>query len=418
VKVLVLGGGVIGITSAYHLARDGHEVTVVDRQSLAASETSYANAGLVAPGHAYAWASPKAPKILMKSLFMPDQALRLKLSADPRMWSWFWLFLMECTAERARINTIRKLGLCLYSLQALDDVVRDTGVQYDGLRGGNLYLYRSEASFAAGVDHTGILREHGLEMQVVERDALTGIEPALEPVKDKIAGAVYSPTDQSGDARMFTRSLAAHCKDKMGVELAFETTIRGVDTDGDRITGVVTGNGRLEADTYVMALGCDSAMVGRTIGLRLPIYPVKGYSVTVPIRASNAVPCMGGVDEDNLVAYCPMGERLRLTSTAEFSGYDRSHRPEDFRAMLRSARELFPSAGDYDAPDYWAGLRPMTPQGTPFLGKARYRNLFLNTGHGHIGWTMSCGSARVTADLVAGRKPDIDLTGMTYGGSA
>ncbi|MDX1432686.1 MAG: D-amino acid dehydrogenase [Gammaproteobacteria bacterium] len=417
-KILVLGGGVIGITSAYHLARDGHEVTVLDRQHLAASETSYANAGLVAPGHAYAWASPKAPKILVKSLFKPDQALRLKLSADPRMWSWFWLFLMQCTAERARVNTIRKLGLCLYSLQALDEVVRDTGVAYDGLRSGNLYLYRTEESFAAGVDHTGILREHGLDMQVVEGDALTAIEPALEPVKDRIAGAVYSPTDQSGDARMFTRALAAYCEKKLGVELDFDTSIRAIETERDRVAGVLTDAGRRTADVYVMALGCDSAMMGRSIGLKLPIYPVKGYSVTVPLRKSNAVPRMGGVDEDNLVAYCPMGERLRLTSTAEFSGYDCSHRPEDFRAMLRSARELFPSAGDYDRPDYWAGLRPMTPQGTPFLGKARYENLFLNTGHGHIGWTMSCGSARVTADLVAGRKPDIDLTGMTYGGSA
>lgn len=416
-KVLVLGGGVIGITSAYHLARDGHEVKVVDRQSLAASETSYANAGLVAPAHAYAWASPKAPKILVKSLFVPDQALRLKLRADPRMWSWSWLFLMQCTNERARINTIRKLKLCLYSLEALGEVVRDTGVQYDGLQGGNLYVYRSEKSFAAGIEHTGILREQGLEMRVVSRDELPGIEPALAPVKDLIAGGVYSPTDQSGDARMFTRGLAEHCRNKLGVELAFDTAIEAIATEGERVTGVVTSSGRQEADLYVMALGCDSPIVGRRIGLRLPIYPVKGYSVTVPRRSDGTVPCMGGVDEDNLVAYCPMGERVRFTSTAEFSGYDRSYKPEDFRAMLRSAKELFPDAANYDKPDYWAGLRPMTPEGTPILGRARYENLFLNTGHGHIGWTMSCGSARVLADLVAGREPGIDLTGMTYGGS-
>lgn len=413
-KVLVLGAGVIGITSAYHLARDGHEVKVVDRQSLPASETSYANAGLVAPAHAYAWASPQAPKILIKSLFVPDQALRLKLRADPRMWSWGWLFLMQCTSERARINTIRKLKLCLYSLEALGEVVSDTGVLYDGLRGGNLYVYRSEKTFAAGIEHTGILRDQGLEMKVVSRDELGGVEPALEAVKTLIAGAVYSPTDQSGDARMFTRGLAEHCRNELGVELAFDTLIRGLETDGDRIAGVVTDDGRLEADAYVMALGCDSPIIGRRIGLRLPIYPVKGYSVTVPRRQDAAVPCMGGVDEDNLVAYCPMGERLRFTSTAEFSGYDRSYGPEDFRAMLRSARQLFPDAADYEKPDYWAGLRPMTPEGTPLLGRARYRNLFLNTGHGHIGWTMSCGSARVLTDLVAGRKPDIDLTGMTY----
>jgi D-amino-acid dehydrogenase len=413
-KILVLGGGVIGVTTAYYLARDGHEVTVVERQSDAASETSYANAGLLAPGHAYAWASPKAPGIMLKSLFNHDQALRLKWSADPRLWSWVWLFLLQCTSARARLNTIRKLGLCVYSVEALHEVVADSQVAYDGLNGGNLYFYRTPETFEKGVEHTGILREHGLDMQVLERDRVAEIEPALAPHKDAIAGAVYTPGDASGDARLFSRALAAFCDEHLGVTWKFDTAILGIDTGGDRIKGVITNAGRLEADRYVMALGCDSAILGRTIGLRLPIYPVKGYSVTVPMRESNTAPAMGGVDDDNLIAYCPMGKRLRLTSTAEFSGYDRSHRPRDFRAMLRLGRELFPTAGDYDQPDCWAGLRPMTPQGTPFLGPARYRNLYLNTGHGHIGWTMACGSAKVTADLIAGRDPGVDLEGMRY----
>ena len=413
-KILVLGGGVIGVTTAYYLARDGHEVTVIDRQPDAASETSYANAGLLAPGHAYAWASPKAPGIMLKSLFNDDQALRLKLSADPRLWSWVWLFLKQCTSERARINTIRKLGLCVYSLEALREVVADTRVEYDGLNAGNLYFYRSEESFEKGVEHTGILREHGLEMEVLERDRVAEVEPALAPHKNSIAGAVYAPGDASGDARMLTRALAAFCIENLSVTCKFDTAIQGIETAGDRVEAVDTDAGRLQADCYVMALGCDSAIIGRPIGLRLPIYPVKGYSVTVPMRESNAAPMMGGVDDDNLIAYCPMGKRLRLTSTAEFSGYDRSYRPRDFRAMLRLGRELFPSVGDYDEPDYWAGLRPMTPEGTPFLGPARYRNLYLNTGHGHIGWTMSCGSAKVTADLIAGREPGVSLEGMRY----
>jgi D-amino-acid dehydrogenase len=413
-KILVLGGGVIGVTTAYYLARDRHEVTVVHRHSAAASETSYANAGLLAPGHAYAWASPKSPGIMLKSLFNPDQALRLKLSMDPRLWWWSWLFLMQCTSERARINTIRKLGLCRYSVDALHEVVADTNVEYDGLNGGNLYFYRTDASFEKGVEHTGILREQGLEMEVFERDGVAEVEPALAPHKDNIAGAVYVPGDASGDARMFTRGLAAYCAEQLSVTLEFDTAIQGIDTAGDRVEGVVTDSGRLEADLYVMSLGCDSAIIGRTIGLRLPIYPVKGYSVTVPMRESNLAPIMGGVDDDALIAYCPMGNRLRLTSTAEFSGYDTSYRPQDFHAMLRLGRELFPSLADYDQPDYWAGLRPMTPEGTPFLGPARYRNLYLNTGHGHIGWTMSCGSAKVTADLVAGREPGVDLEGMRY----
>jgi D-amino-acid dehydrogenase len=413
-KILVLGGGVIGVTTAYYLARDGHEVTVIERQSQAASETSYANAGLIAPGHAFAWASPKAPGIMLRSLFNDDQALRLKWSADPRLWSWVGLFLRQCTSARARINTIRKLGLCVYSVEALREVVADTQVEYDGLNGGNLYFYRTPQSFEKGVEHTGILREHGLDMQVLERDRVAAIEPALAPHKDAIAGAVYTPGDASGDARMFSRGLAAFCAEHLAVTWKYDTAILGIDTSGDRVEGVVTNAGRIEADSYVMALGCDSAIVGRKIGLRLPIYPVKGYSVTVPVRESNAAPTMGGVDDDNLIAYCPMGKRLRLTSTAEFSGYDRSHRPRDFRAMLRLGRELFPSAADYDQPDYWAGLRPMTPEGTPFLGPAHYRNLYLNTGHGHIGWTMSCGSAKVTADLIAGREPGVDLQGMRY----
>ncbi|HEY5701733.1 MAG TPA: D-amino acid dehydrogenase [Gammaproteobacteria bacterium] len=413
-KILVLGSGVIGVTTAYYLARDGHEVTVLDRQPEAASETSFANASLIAPAHAYAWASPKAPGILLKSLFFPDQALRFKLSADPHMWSWCWLFLRQCTEERARVNTIRKLRLCIYSVECLNEVVADTNVEYDGLRKGNLYLYRSQESFDKGVAHMGILQDQGLELEVLDRNKVSTIEPVLEPVKNHIAGAVYAPLDQSGDARMFSRNLSAYCESELGVEFRFNTLIRKIETSADRITRVVTDKGALTADRYVLALGCDSPIIGRSIGLKLPIYPVKGYSVTLPARGRNAVPAIGGVDEDHLVAYCPLGDRLRLTSTAEFSGYDRSHRPADFRAMFRAARELFPAAADYEQPEYWAGLRPMTPEGTPILGYARYQNLLLNTGHGHIGWTMSCGSAKVTADIVAGRMPEIDLEGMQY----
>ncbi len=413
-KILVLGAGVIGVTTAYYLAKDGHQVTVIDRQPQAACETSFANASLIAPAHAYAWASPKAPGILWKSLFKPDQALRLKLRADPHMWWWCWLFLRQCTEERARINTIRKLKLCVYSVECLNAVVAETGVEYDALRKGNLYLYRSTESFDKGVAHMGILQEQGLELKVLDSDAVAELEPVLAAVKSRIAGAVHSPTDQSGDARGFSRRLGGYCAGKLGVEFLFDTRIDGIEISTDRVERVVTDRGARQADLYVLALGCDSAMVGRAIGLKLPIYPVKGYSVTLPAREGQAALGIGGVDEDNLMAWCPLGERLRLTSTAEFSGYDRSYRPADFRAMFRAAGELFPDAADYQRPDYWAGLRPMTPEGTPILGHARYRNLLLNTGHGHIGWTMSCGSAKVTADIAAGRAPEIDLQGLTY----
>ena len=413
-KVLVLGGGVIGVTTAYYLAKDGHEVTVVERHPAAASETSYANAGLVAPAHAYAWASPKAPKILFKSLFMKDQALRLKLRADPRMWRWALRFLAQCTEERARINTLCKLRLCVYSVERLNEVVADTGVAYDGLAKGNLYLYRSGQSFEKGVAHTAILREQGVEMRVLDRDGLAGIEPALEPVKDRLAGGMHAPGDQSGDARMFTRNLAAWCAGHLGVHIEYDTRVTALVASGGRIERTVTDRGARDADAFVLAAGHGSPFLSAPIGVELPIYPCKGYSVTVPVGRSNLSPKIGMVDEDHLVAFCPMGERLRITSTAEFSGYDKSHSAKDFRAMFNVARDLFPGGGDYSRPEHWAGLRPMTPTTVPIFGFARYRNLMLNVGHGHIGWTMACGSAKVVSDLLAGRDPGIDLDGMLY----
>jgi D-amino-acid dehydrogenase len=414
-KVAVLGAGVIGTTTAYFLARDGHEVTVVDRQALPAAETSYANAGLLAPGHAFSWASPKAPWILARSLFQADQALRLKLRADPRMWLWMLRFLRECTAQRARVNTVRKLALCRYSLEMLKEVVAETGVTYDARTGGNLYLHRTQKGFDAGIAHMRILSDHGLEIRVLDRDQVAALEPALAPVRARIAGGILSPSDESGDARMFTRNLADWCRARQSVAFRMQTEVLGLDVDGGRVHRVVTDRGYLEADAVVLALGCDSPFVGRRLGLPLPVHPVKGYSVTLPVGGSSNAPLMGGVDEDNLVAWARMGERLRITSTAEFSGYDRGHRPEDFRAMLNAARDLFPDAADYDQPEYWAGLRPMTPGTTPILGFARHRNLLVNTGHGHIGWTMACGSAKVTADLLAGRATGVRLEGLLYG---
>ena len=413
-RVLVLGGGVVGVTTAYYLARDGHEVAVLERHPTAAAETSYANAGLLAPAHAYAWASPKAPKILFKSLFRKDQALRLKLRADPRMWRWGLQFLAQCTETRARRNTLRKVRLCLYSVERLNEVVADTGVAYDGLEKGNLYLYRSERSLAKGIAHTAILREQGVEMRVLDRDGIAGIEPALDPVKDRIAGGLLAPGDQSGDARMFSRNLAAHCAERLGVRFEYDTRVTAIVAGGDRIERVSSDRGEHRADAFVLAAGHESPFLAAPIGVKLPIYPCKGYSVTVPVGQSNLSPKIGMVDEEHLVAFCPMGSRLRVTSTAEFSGYDKGHSVRDFRAMFDVARELFPAGGDYAEPEYWAGLRPMTPTTVPIFGFARYRNLMLNVGHGHIGWTMSCGSAKVVADLLAGRNPEIDLDGMLY----
>ena len=413
-EAIVLGSGVVGTAAAYYLARDGHQVTVLERHEAPGLETSYANAGLVAPGHSYAWASPAAPRILARSLVAADQALKLRPRLDPRMWAWLWRFLLQCTDERARANTARKLRLCRYSTDLLTELAAETGIEYDGLARGNLYVYRTERSFEAGVERTRLLRDHGLELEVLDREGLCAREPALEPVKERLAGGLFSPTDQSGDARMFSRHLAEHCRASLGVRFRFGVTVDGLEADGGRIAGVRTSEGVVRGDVYVLALGHLSPFVSGTVGVKLPIYPVKGYSVTIPAGASNLAPRMGVCDEDRLTVTCPMGERLRIASVAEFGGYDTRHRPEDFRGMLGFARELFPSAGDYGRPEYWAGLRPMTPSTVPILGRARHENLYLDTGHGHIGWTMACGSGKVTADLVAGREPAIDLEGLVY----
>ena len=411
-KILVLGSGVAGVTAAWRLLRDGHEVSVVDRQPAAAEEASFANAGLVAPGHSFAWASPKVPKILLTSLWRNDQAFRFRLTPDPRMWAWSLKFLRQCTAERARVNTLRKHALCLYSQRLFHDLVKETGVEYDGRTGGLLYMYRTAETMARGIANMRILADDGQEQEIVDPDRIAEIDPALSAARDKIAGGVYCPTDESGDARMFSVNLARMCQAK-GAEFHFDTPVEAIVADGDRIERVVTGQGDMRADMYVLSLGCHSPHAVRSIGVNLPIYPVKGYSVTLPVGPEKIAPDIGGVDEDNLVAYCRMGDRMRITATAEFAGYSTSHRPSDFVKMLSSAKDLFPNGGDYDRLEYWAGLRPMTPEGTPILGFGRHRNLCYNTGHGHMGWTMACGAAAIVADLIGDRTPELPLDGMT-----
>ena len=411
-RILIMGAGLAGVTAAFELLEDGHDVVVIDRQPGAALETSFANAGLVAPGHAFAWGSPRVPKILLKSLFKSDQPLRYKLRFDPDMWRWSLKFLRECTAEKARINTERKHRLCRYAQAALQDVVSRTAVEYEGERKGLLYLHRETESFERGVQNMQILMDAGQDLEVIDRDRAAEIDPALEPAKDRIAGGIYGKTDESGDAHKFTQKLAAICAER-GARFRYGTTITGIATSSDRIEEVRTDKGAMKADLYVMALGAYSPIIAKHLKETVSIYPVKGYSATIPVDGANNPPTVGGVDEDNLFAYVRLGDRVRLTAVAEFAGYDTSHEPSDFASMVGAAKELFPNAGDYSRPDYWACLRPMTPEGTPILGQGRHDNLYYNTGHGHMGWTMACGTARITADLIADRKPDLPMDGLT-----
>ena len=411
-KALVLGAGIVGITTAYELNREGYAVTVIDREPDAASFTSYSNAGLFAPGHAYAWSSPAAPAILLRSLWRGDQALRLKFNADPRFWRWMWRFWNECTAERAARNTGRKANLCIYSQAVFHETVARTGIAYDGRAGGLLYLYRSPAALAAAAARSKLLSDNGCRIDILDPDGIARRDPALAPVKSRFAGALYAPDDESGDCRLFARNMAGWLKGQ-GVVFKYNTVVTGLETAAGKVSAVATGKGRETSDVIVLCLGVHSPHLARQIGHDLPIYPVKGYAITAPVAERNNPPAIGGVDEETLVAYAPFGDRLRATATAEFSGYGCGHRPRDFRAMLDTMRTLFADGADWSQATYWAGLRPMTPEGTPILGRSRCANLWFNTGQGHMGWTMSHGAARITADLIAGKPPQIALDGMT-----
>jgi D-amino-acid dehydrogenase len=414
-KTLILGGGVVGVTTAYFLAKAGHEVTIVEEKDGLGLEATAGNAGIIAPGHSFAWASPRAPRMLWESLRGAETAIRVRLTADPQLYAWGLRFLRECTSARARHNTLIKLRLCQYSQGVLNDVVRAEGIEYHAISQGALYLHRDPKEFEAGIKKMALLAEHGQKQEILDANAVARLEPAFEPVKSRIAGAIRDVGDSSGDSRVFVEELARVCRDKHGAAIKLGTRVTALRADHDRIDGVVTGGGTLTADNYVLALGVGAPIVARTVGVSLPIYPAKGYSSTFPLKAGGLAPVISGVDEQWLVGWSRLGDRLRLTSTAEFAGYDWGWTPRDFNNILRLARDLFPDAADYDRGQYRACLRPMTPDGPPILGLGRYRNLFFNCGHGHMGWTMACGTARIVTDLMTGRMPDLDIAGLTVG---
>jgi D-amino-acid dehydrogenase len=410
-RIVVLGGGVVGVTTAYQLQRDGHEVVVIERNPEVAAGASWGNAGMIAPGHSFVWSSPRAPIILAKSLMVRDQALRFRLSADPRLYAWTWGFLKECTAAKARLNTLLKHRLAAYSQTVLDRVVAEEAIDYDRNTRGILYMHRSQKALTDGVEHMKLLESDGQVIKVLDRDQVIALEPGLAHARDKIAGAILCPTDETGDCAKFTRALAARIVARGGAIMT-GATVGGLETDGDRVTRALTDRGPFAGDAYVLALGAESPILAHKLGVRLPIYPIKGYSLTIPIGAARTPPTIACLDEHNLVAISRFGDRLRITATAEFAGYDASHKPSDFAFMKRVAQELFPDGAEYDRAEMWAGLRPMTPTNLPLIGRRWFKNLSLNCGHGHIGWTMSHGSARIAADLIAGRTPAIPMDGL------
>ena len=411
-KVLVLGGGIAGVTTAYYLGRDGHEVMLLEGNDQLGLEATASNAGIIAPGHSFAWGSPKAPAMLWRSLLGQETAIRMRLTPDLALYSWGLKFLRECTAERARHNTLIKLALCQYSQRLLNEVAHAERIDYQAITRGALYLYRDPALFEAGVQKMKLLADHGQKQEILDGAGVARLEPAFEPVKSKVAGAIRDVGDSSGDARIFGDGLARTCREKFGA--TFETGVRvtALRSEGSKIRAVVTSRGERTADLYVLALGVDAPIVLKTAGVRLAVYPAKGYSSTFPIRPGGRAPSVPGVDEQWLVGWSRLGDRLRLTSTAEFCGYDRTWTQRDFGNIMRFVRDIFPDAADWERGEYRACLRPMTPDGRPVVGRGRFENLVYNCGHGHMGWTMACGTGRIVSDLVAGRAPEIDATGL------
>jgi D-amino-acid dehydrogenase len=411
-RVIVLGGGVVGVTAAYQLQRDGHEVVVIERDREVASGASWSNAGMIAPGHSFVWSSPRAPLILAKSLLLKDQALRFKFSADPHLYAWSWGFIKECTAAKARHNTLLKHRLAAYSQTVLDSFVAEERIDYDRSRRGILYLHRNQQALDAGVKHMKLLESDGQAIKILNPDQVIALEQTFAHAKDRIAGAILCPTDETGDCAKFTRALASIIV-KRGGAIVTGVTVGELKGEGDKVSVAETNRGPFAGDVFLLALGAESPILARALGIRLPIYPIKGYSLTIPIGASPSPPTVACVDEHNLVAISRLGDRLRVTATAEFAGYDASHKPSDFAFMKRVTQELFPEGAEYDRAEMSACLRPMTPTNLPLIGRRRFSNLYLNCGHGHIGWTMSHGSARIAADLIAGRKPAIPMDGLT-----
>jgi D-amino-acid dehydrogenase len=410
-RTIVLGGGVIGVTTAYYLARDGHEVVVVEQEHKLGSLATGGNAGLIAPGHSFAWASPAAPRMLLDSLRGKATAIRLAPRFDARLIPWGVQFLRECTQRRAAANTLIKLELCKYSQACLDELATAENISYEQVRLGAVYLHRTPEALAAGVKKLDLLRRHGVPMKVLDPAQLAELDPAFAAAGQMFAGGIHVTSDASGNAELFTSELADRAK-ALGVRFEPGVTARRLVADGDRVAAVVTSKGEMRADSYVLALGIHSPFLSRTVGQRLPVYPAKGYSLTADVVNPGAAPTVGGVDEATLVAWSRQGDRLRISSTAEFAGYSRDWKYSDFATILATAREIFRDAADWDRARMRSCLRPMTPDGPPIIGRGRHRNLFYNTGHGHMGWTMACGSSRILADLMAGRTPALPLRGM------
>lgn len=402
-KVLVLGAGVIGTTTAYYLARAGHEVTVVDRQPGPALETSYANAGQVSPGYAAPWAAPGVPLKALRWMFQKHAPLAIGLDGSMDQLRWMWQMLRNCSPRRYAVNKERMLRLAEYSRDCLARLREDTGLRYEGREGGTLQVFRTQAQLDAVGKDVAVLRAAGVPYELLGPEDLARAEPAI--ATEALAGGLRLPGDETGDCHLFTTRLG-HLTQSMGVRFSFGEAIDRVELSAGRVAGVLQGGRLLTADAYVMALGSYStAMLAEAV--KIPVYPVKGYSITVPIADADRAPVSTVLDESYKIAITRFDRRIRVGGMAELRGFDLRLNPRRRETLELCLNELFPGAGHAEAATFWTGLRPMTPDGTPLVGRTPLPNLYLNTGHGTLGWTMACGSARVLADLMSGRAPEI-----------
>jgi D-amino-acid dehydrogenase len=412
-KVVVLGGGVVGITSAWYLAKAGHEVTLVDRQPGPALETSFANAGEVSFGYCSPWAAPGIPMKAVKWLMMKHAPLILRPKVDAAMLGWLVRMLRNCTSARYAVNKSRMLRLADYSRISLAALREETGIEYDARQKGTLQLFRTEAQLAASAKDVKALKADGIPCEVVDPDGCIRVEPALALARDRIVGGLLTPLDETGDCFKFTNALAGMAAAK-GVTFRWGETILRVASEGGRATGVVTDKGMIAADAVVLSLGSWSPMMLRPLGIHLPVYPVKGYSLTIPISDVARAPESTVMDETYKIAITRLGDRIRVGGMAEISGYNNRLEPARRRTLEHSVMDLFPG-GDPKQATFWSGLRPMTPDGTPVIGATPVKGLYLNTGHGTLGWTMSSGSGRLIADIVSGKAPEIDARDLAIG---
>ncbi len=409
-RVIVLGAGVIGTTSAWYLAQSGHEVMVVDRQPEPALETSFANGGQISVSHSEPWANPTAPLTILKWFGREDAPLLFRPRADLAQWLWGLRFLLECLPGRTRRNTDSAFTLALYSREQLRQLRRDTGIRYDFDTRGILHLYEDDGEFEHAGKQAELLRARGLDIEIKTPEGCLMIEPALKHSIGRVVGGAYAASDECGDAQLFTRALSDLCG-AQGVSFRFNVSVKRLEAARGAIERVVIDDEKgieesLRAEAYVVALGSYSPLLLAPVGVSVPVYPVKGYSVTLPLEPGDEAPQTSLTDHARKIVISRLGDRLRVAGTAELNGYDTEMNEPRCAALVKRCVEWFPNAGRPERAQFWTGLRPATPSNLPLIGRSKYSNLFLNTGHGTLGWTLACGSGRALADIVSGRKPD------------